>query len=102
MARRRGQTVEHNGDELVLPRHLADQSGLSGSEYGAFYAQRSAWFRARGVDPHDWKQVRPILNASWAAYGIERGALLRRRLLVADPELIEVIVAKARKGNTLI
>jgi hypothetical protein len=82
--------VEHNGDDLILPRHLADQTGLSASEYSEFSAERNPWLRAHGVDPGKWKQVHPISLASWSAYGIERGALQRsRRLRIGDPDAVD-------------
>jgi hypothetical protein len=83
MARRRGQTVSRDGGELILPRHLADQTGLSAEQYREFNAERRAWFKARGIDPGDWREVYPVLKASWEAHGINRGAQ-RRRLLLKD------------------
>lgn len=86
MARRRDQTVAHDGtDTLILPRHLADQAGLSAGEYRAFMDERRAWFKARGVDLRDWRgQVYPILLASWEAHGIEHKTQ-RRRLGIEVP-----------------
>jgi hypothetical protein len=60
------------GDEsaLVLPRELADNTGLTAEEYRAFWKARNAWFRAHGIDPGDWSAVYPVPKASWAAHGI--------------------------------
>ena len=85
MARRREQTVERDEGELILPRHLADQTGLNAQEYRKFWVERRAWLKAHGVNERDWSQVHPILRASWAAYGIERP---ERRLRVTDPSWV--------------
>ncbi len=53
------------GDEsaLVLPRELADNTGLTAEEYRAFWKARNAWFRAHGIDPGDWSAVYPVPKA---------------------------------------
>jgi hypothetical protein len=47
-------------------------------------AQRH-WFLEHGVDPGNWRQVYPILKASWKAHGIPSAEdRVRLRLKVAD------------------
>ncbi len=70
---------------VVLPRHLADPKGLDGTDYRAFSRERREWFRAHGIEPGDWHDVKTVLHATWNAYGINRGAP-RRRLKVRDTE----------------
>jgi hypothetical protein len=58
MAGRREQTVESDGDALILPRHLADRppSGRSAEEYREHNLERNAWFSEHGINPGDWNR----------------------------------------------
>ena len=88
MARRREQTVEHNGDDPILPRHVAEYDGLSVRDYREHWTERNAWFVARGIDPGDWGRVYPVLKASWESHRLNRAATTRMRLRVADQQLL--------------
>ncbi|GAA0986851.1 hypothetical protein ENKNEFLB_01947 [Nocardioides aquaticus] len=89
MARRRASAAISAGD--VLPRHLVDQSwaGQGAGAYSAVWRERSAWFKAHGIDVRDWSTVSAVLRASEAAHGVALGGALERarlRALVAKGE----------------
>lgn len=68
-----------------MPRHLVQTDRISGREYRAISAERSAWLRAHGIDPGDWSQLYPVLKTTWAAYGIDSASeRARKRLLLTD------------------
>lgn len=66
----------------ILPRHLIDLRGVTGSAYPAIWQERKAWLTAHGIDWRDWSQVYPVVKASKAAHGITTA---EQRLFVTDP-----------------
>ena len=82
MARRR-PVEPAAGGELLLPWHLADSQDLGPGEDLGFCRERRAWFKAHGIDPGNWSEVKAIVNASRAAHGFpDTTALSRDRLRI--------------------
>lgn len=76
--RRRVETPSNVGGVPVMPLELVER-GLPGAERAQQVRAQAEWFRAHGINPADWRQVHPVLLASWKAHGIP-SSLERARL----------------------
>ncbi len=73
-----------------MPRHFTEFTGSGAAEFSAFNRERRQWLLDRGVNPGDWAQFYPILQASAAAHGVLLASdRARLRLKVADPDLFD-------------
>lgn len=89
MARRRQPQVAPGDETPVMPYELVKKGGMTAAEFSAQCRAQRQWYLEHGIDPGDWRQVYPVLKASWKAHGIPSAEDRARLRSESRPDLVD-------------